>query len=360
MAENFESDSDKTEEPSAHRLEEFRKRGEVASSRELTSALVLGGTLLALSLSLAYLYEEFTAFFEWIFSLNVETALSEEGRKILLTKSVMLMVKGAAPVFGAAIAISILSNIVQVGMLFAPEVLTLKLERINPLTGFKKLFTFRSIVEALKALFKFIIIFSIAYLLLKDEFYKVSGHLQIDLIESFVLAKVLIFKVAFAIIFGLLALGGLDLVYQKMSYRKKLMMTKEEAKREHKEQEGSPEIKQRIKTIQRQMAQKRMMSDVPKADVIVTNPTHISVALKYDPLTMVSPIVLAKGPDHLAFKIREIAASHGIPIVENIALARTLYKTVKIGEVIPRSLYKAVAEVLAFVYKLKRKKKAVG
>ncbi|MBI2519428.1 MAG: flagellar biosynthesis protein FlhB [Bdellovibrio sp.] len=360
MAEDFDSNADKTEEPSAHRLEQFRQRGEVASSRELTSALVLGGTILALSLSLVYMYEEFTYFFEWLFSLNVEIAMAEEGRKILVSRSAMLLVKCAAPVCVTAFALTILSNIIQVGVLFAPDVLTLKLERINPLSGFKKLLSVRSLVEALKAIFKFIIIFSISYVLLKDEFYKVTGHLHIDLLESFLVAKSLIFKVAFAIIFGLLALGGLDLIYQKMSYRKKLMLTKEEAKREHKEQEGSPEIKQRIKTIQRQMAQKRMMSDVPKADVIVTNPTHISVALKYDPETMISPIMLAKGPDHLAFKIREIASSHGIPIVENIALARTLYKTVKIGETIPRSLYKAVAEVLAFVYKLKRKKKAVG
>jgi len=137
-------------------------------------------------------------------------------------------------------------------------------------------------------------------------------------------------------------------------------MTKEEAKKEHKEQEGSPEIKQRIRSVQREIAQKRMMVDIPTADVIVTNPTHFAVALKYDGENMVSPEVIAKGADHLALRIREIAKGHDIPIVENVPLARALYKTTNIGDAVPRNLYKAVAEVLAFVYKLKRKKKALS
>jgi flagellar biosynthetic protein FlhB len=138
------------------------------------------------------------------------------------------------------------------------------------------------------------------------------------------------------------------------------MMTKQDAKQEAKEKDGNPEVKNRIRQIQRQMARKRMMNDVKKADVIVTNPTHISVALKYDGEKMVAPALVAKGADHLALKIREIAQENDIPIVENILLARTLYKTVKVGEGVPRTLYRAVAEILAFVYKLKRKKKALG
>jgi flagellar biosynthetic protein FlhB len=152
----------------------------------------------------------------------------------------------------------------------------------------------------------------------------------------------------------------MDFAWEKWSYRQKLMMTKQESKDEAKEKDGNPEIKQKIRQIQRAMSQKRMMDDVKKADVIVTNPTHLSVALKYDGQSMVAPAVMAKGADHLALRIREIAQEHDIPIVENVMLARTLYKTVKVGEGVPRTLYRAVAEVLAFVYKLRRKKKALG
>jgi len=357
VADESDSDAEKTEEPSAYRLEQFRQRGEVASSKEFTSALVLAGTLLALVLSLVYIYEQFSMFFEWVYGINLTWAFSEEGKKIILSRSFQVMLITSAPIFIAACTIGIISQVAQVGVLFAPDVISLKMERIDPIGGFQRLFSFRSLFEAIKSLIKFIIIIGISYAFLKDEMQKMAGFLHTDLLGGFILAKDLFLKVGFSIIFGLIVLGGVDLFYQKMSYRKKLMLTKEEAKRELKEQEGSPEVKQRIKAIQRQMAQKRMMTDVPKADVIVTNPTHISVALKYDPNTMTSPVVIAKGPDELALKIREIAKAHGIPIVENISLARTLFKTVKIGETVPRTLYKAVAEVLAFVYKLRRKSK---
>src|SRR5690606_1090678 len=151
-----------------------------------------------------------------------------------------------------------------------------------------------------------------------------------------------------------------DYAWEKYSYRKKLMMTRQELKEENKEQNGNPEIKQKIRAIQRQMASKRMMSEIPNADVIITNPTHISIVVKYDAVTMIAPQVIGKGSDHLALKIREIAKKHDIPIVENVPLARALYKTVKEGEGVPRTMYKAVAEILAFVYKLKKKKKAIA
>ena len=163
-----------------------------------------------------------------------------------------------------------------------------------------------------------------------------------------------ILKVVFSLIGGGTIVAAIDFSYQKISYRKKLMMTKEEVKKEHKEREGSPEIKQRIRSIQKELAQKRMMDDIPKADVIITNPTHLSIALKFNRETMIAPTLVAKGADNLAMKIRQVAKEHEIPMVENVPLARGLYKTVKIGRTIPQTFYKAVAEVLAFVYRMKK------
>lgn len=352
-----ESAGEKTEEPSSHRIDEFRKRGEVASSRELTSVVILTVAFSVVILSLSFLFEEFSNYMNWIFSLDAKTAFTEKSMSTIVYNTSALMLKGIAPVFIAVFCSTLLINVAQVGFLFAPEVLELKLDRIDPLKGFQKLFTVRSLVEAIKAVFKFIIVITITYFFMKDELGTYNGFFQTELLTGFVFGKWVLAKIVFAIMSGLLVVAIGDFVYQKISYKNKLMLTKEEAKREHKEQDGNPEVKQRIKTIQRQMAQKRMMADVAKADVIVTNPTHLAIALKYDPTNMVSPLVLAKGADHIALKIREIAQENGIPVVENVLLARTIFKTVKIGASVPRTLYKAVAEVLAFVYRLKRKKK---
>ena len=167
-------------------------------------------------------------------------------------------------------------------------------------------------------------------------------------------------KLTFAMLMALGVVAMLDFAYQKITYQKKLRQTKQQIKQESKEQDGNPEIKQRIRQMQREMSRKRMIKEVKTADVIITNPTHISIVLKYDQENMVSPMIIGKGQDHMALKIREIAKMHNIPIVENVLLARTLYKTVKVGAPVPRNLYKAVAEVLAFVYKLKKKKKALA
>ena len=357
MAEENDSQAgEKTEEPSSYRLEEFRKRGEVASSRELTSSIVLAGCFLVLSLSIMFLFEIFSEFLIYIINLDFSKAYEIEFIKDILRKSLVVSAKAFAPIGISSILIGVISTVSQIGILYAPDVLTLKLERINPINGLQRLFTLRSIVEAGKGFMKFLFIVSIAYFILKDDFLTFSGFIHLDALNSFLYAKDLIIDLAFYIIGGLFIVSVFDLAYQKYTYHQKLKLTKEEAKKEAKEKDGNPEVKQRIKSIQREMANKRMMADVPKADVIVTNPTHISVALKYSADNMVSPEVIAKGADNLALKIREVAKENNIPLVENVPLARTLYKTVRINEAVPRSLYKAVAEVLAFVYRMKRKK----
>lgn len=353
-------DGEKTEDPSAHRIDEFRKRGEVASSKELTSVLVLSASILTLALSLFYIYEVLSDLMRWLYTLDVSMAYSEQAFKTIVTKTLMAGVKAVAPLFLVVVTVGVIANVAQIGFLFSPEVLEWKPERLNPISGFKKLFSMKSIVEVIKGLCKFVFILSIVYMFMKDDLNSYQGFLHLNFFSAFVYGKTVLIKLGFSIILGLIVIAMGDFAYQKMSYIKKLKMTKEQAKKENKEQDGSPEVKQRIRSIQRDMAQKRMMADIQTADVIVTNPTHISVALKYDQVEMLSPEVVAKGADHLAMRIREIAKEHNIPIVENVPLARGLYKTVKVGKAVPRTLYKAVAEVLAFVYKLKRKKKALS
>ncbi|WP_127718024.1 flagellar biosynthesis protein FlhB [Halobacteriovorax sp. HLS] len=360
MSEDSDNGQEKTEDPSAHRIEEFRKRGEVASSKELTSVLVLAASLLTLGLSLIYVYEVMSGFIEWLYTLDTASAYTEKSMNTIVHKLVSVSLKCVAPIFIVTLIVGVFGNVAQVGLLFSPEVLEWKPDRINPLQGIKRLFSMKSVVEAIKGVFKFTFILSIVYYFLKDEMHTFSGFFHLEFFQAFIYGKGFLIKLGFAIVLGLVIIAVADFAYQKMSYKKKLMMTKEEAKKESKQQDGNPEIKQRIRAVQREMSQRRVMSEVPKADVIVTNPTHISVALKYDPDTMVSPEVIAKGADVLALKIREIAKDNNIPIVENVPLARGLYKTVKEGQGVPRNLYKAVAEVLAFVYKLKRKQKAIS
>jgi flagellar biosynthetic protein FlhB len=355
-----ESDAEKTEEPSQHRIDQFRDRGEVASSKELTSVLVLSASLLTLALSMVFIYETLTEYMDWLYGLDVAYAYTEKSMKTIVTKTITAGLTCLIPIFLTVICVGVFANVAQIGFLFSPEVLQWKPERINPISGVKRLFSMKSVVEALKGLFKFIFILAIVYAFMKDDLTSWSGFLHMDFFSSFMFGKTFLVKLGFAMITGLLVIAIGDFAYQKISYKNKLRQTREDAKRESKEQDGNPEVKQKIRAIQREMSQKRMMAEIPTADVIITNPTHISIIVKYDQDTMVSPQVMGKGADNLAMRIREIAKENNVPIVENVPLARTLYKTVKEGEGVPRSLYKAVAEILAFVYKLKRKQKALS
>jgi len=354
-----ENDDEKTEEPSQYRIDEARKKGDVAQSKELSSVLMLTGSLLTLVLCGMFVYEQFTEYIDFVYRQDFKHVYEKEKFLEVISHTMWTLVKCVAPSFGASLCLGFLSQFIQVGFLYSPEILTADLERINPLKGFGRLFSKKAIVEAIKGVFKFAVVIMITYSVMKDNVGSFLGFLHSDAGQSLAFGKYLMVKLGFSILLGLGVVALADFGWEKWSYRKKMMMTKQEAKEEAKEKDGNPEVKNKIRQIQRQMAQKRMMDDVKKADVIVTNPTHISVALKYDGEMMVAPSVTAKGADHLALRIREIAKENDIPIVENIMLARTLYKTVKVGHGVPRSLYKAVAEILAFTYKLKRKAKAL-
>ena len=355
MAEEAD-DADKTEEPSQYRLEEFRRKGEVGFSRELNSVLVLTACFLSLVLSITFIFEVVNDVMTYVYSVNTEQAFTEKEMRKILLMSITAIIKCSAPMFLASLILGVLSGVVQVGVLFAPEALKTSFSRVNPLSGVKRLFSVKSISETVKGLFKFTIIFSIAYGILKTRIPKFFGFYHVEEASAFMFGKDLLSDLFFSIMAGLSVIAIADFAWEKYRHRKKLMVTKQQAREEMKDKDGNPEVKQRIKSIQREMSQKRMMNDVPTADAIVTNPTHYSVAIKYDRENMLSPKVIAKGKDFVALKIREIAKKNKVPVVENIALARSLYGSVKVGEYVPRTLYKAVAEVLAFVYKLRRKR----
>ena len=361
MAEDFENDAgEKTEEPSQYRIDEFRKRGEVAVSKELTSVCVLAISSLVLFFSIAFIYETMSDFFVWVYGLDVSKVFLKDSLSIIFSKMIWTAIKCLLPIF-IAVTISVcVINIAQIGFLFSPEILNWNFARINPVNGFKKLFSLQSLVETLKGFLKFLFVISITWFFLKDSMVTFQGFYHVEFLQTFLMGRTIVLKLTMLMLGSLLLIAIGDLIYQKIKYRKKLMMTKEQAKKERKQHEVNPEIKQRIRAVQREMSNKRMMKEIEGADVVVTNPTHISVVLKYNDKEMISPKVVAKGADNLAMKIREVAKEHNVPLVENVPLARALYETVKLDSFIPRTLYGAVAEVLSFVYKLKMRRRVLG
>ncbi|MCB0363303.1 MAG: EscU/YscU/HrcU family type III secretion system export apparatus switch protein, partial [Bdellovibrionales bacterium] len=258
------------------------------------------------------------------------------------------------PIFGIMSLISFSATLVQTGILQNEDALKFNIERLNPVEGLKRIFSLRAWVEGLKAIVKVIIIGAVATVILRSEILVIPRLVDYSVEQILVYIGMVSFKLFVGIGALMAALAGFDYLFQRWELEKKMRMSKQEVKEETKSREGDPLIKARIRRIQREMANRRMMDAIPKADVIITNPTHIAVALQYDENT-VAPRVVAKGADYLAEKIKEIARQHNITIVENKPLARAMYKTLKIGQVIPRELYTAVAEVLSYVFKLKKK-----
>jgi flagellar biosynthetic protein FlhB len=360
VSEEGDDSGEKTEDPSQHRIDEFRKKGDVATSKELSSVLILTGSMITLFLCTMYIYEIVSDYITWVYAQDASIFEDQKTLQLLFKKTIVCGLKSVAPVMLCSLFLGILAQVLQIGFLFSPDVLQLKFDRIDPIAGTKKLISKKSVVEVIKGLFKFAVIISITVYMVKDNLFSFIGYLHSEVPQSIEFSVMLFMKISTSILLGLAVVAAADFAWQKYQYKQKLMMSKQQAKEEHKSQEGNPEVKQQIRNIQRELSRKRMMSEVPTADVIVTNPTHLSVALKYDVDGMVAPQVIAKGSDHVALRIRELAKEHDIPIVENVPVARALYKTVKVGTGVPRTLYKAVAEILAFVYKIKRKKKAIS
>jgi flagellar biosynthetic protein FlhB len=257
------------------------------------------------------------------------------------------------PILAVAIVTGIVVSAAQVGLYLTWEPIEPNWERINPISGMQRFFSMKNIVEGIKAVLKLTVVSLIVYFFIKSQAEKTLPLLSLPVHESLIVTLQSVMKLFFILTGSLLVLGALDYGYQRYELESRMKMTKREAKDEFKLREGDPLIKSRIRSIQRKMASKRMMEAVPKADVVITNPTHFAVALQYNEKEMAAPKVIAKGADIVAQKIKEVAKFHRIPCVENRPLARTLFKNVEINQYVPRDLYKAVAEVLAYVYRLR-------
>jgi flagellar biosynthetic protein FlhB len=350
----FDSDNgERTESATAHRREEFRKQGTVALSREVLSISLLFFVGVTFYFASHSMFEQFAVLAGKFFNF---TSVPDFGKKEILelkndviAKAVVMVI----PVFIAALVIGILTCAAQVGFYITWEPLSPKWERLNPITGFQRLLSLQGTAEAVKAPIKIAIAGFVVWGFLKANAVQSAIFFQKSVPEINSLMFGLIGKLFVSLILYLLFVAILDYAFQRYQLEQQMKMTKREAKEEFKLREGDPLIKSRIRSIQRRIASRRMMDAVPKATVIVTNPTHLAVALLYDGKSMAAPKVVAKGAGIIAEKIREIARFNRVPIVENKPLARTLYKTIDIGKYIPKELYKAVAEVLAYVYRLK-------
>jgi len=360
LAENGEDRSreDLTEEASPHRVEEYRRKGMVAQSKELTSLAALLATAVTTYTLSPHIGAQISDFMREVFRTDLSSRLDLGSGHILadyLEKSVKMIAAIGLPISAAGFIVGILGSFVQIGAIFTVDPLTPDMEKINPLSGFQRLFSMRQAVDNIRLVFKMIVVIAIAYFLIKAEVLR-SPSLMATAPAALFGVYGHAAKVIFLSMVSVLGLFGVvDFIFQRMEYSKKIRMTKQEAKQEHREREGDPQIKARIRAVQREMARRRMMSAVKKADVIITNPTHFAIAIVYDKKKMAAPKVVAKGADFLAQRIKKVAADAGVPLVENVPLARTLYKSVKVGQYVPRALYQAIAEILAYVYRLKNR-----
>lgn len=348
---------EKTERATPRRRQKARERGQVFSSRELVSALVLLAGLIVIKFCGSYIVENAASYLQYVIGGDLlKTDFSLDDIYEMLYSSTMLFIKLVIPIGMGAALTGLVSNLAQIGFVFSLESLSPKLERINPVEGFRRIFSRRGLIELVKSVVKLALVIYVFYGTLNEFQDRAVLMFDMSFGESVRYFLNLIFKAGLKAGAALLAFSFLDYAYQWYEYEKSLMMSKEDIKEEFKEVEGNPQIKSRIRQVQRQLARRRMIQDVRKADVVITNPTHIAVALGYDASIHDAPVVLAKGTGLVAEKIKDMAEKEDIPIVENRPLAQTLYKTVEVGETIPEELYNAVAEILAYVYTLKGKR----
>ena len=344
---------DKTEEPTAKKRADAKKKGQVGRSTEISTAFVLLTGFFVLKVLWENIYTSIANYTTYIFT-HLNQPVDTENITRLFIGIMEILATTALPIMLAIMIIGLGVNFFQVGLNFNTEAIGFKLDKLNPINGFGRIFSKRSLVELFKSLLKIAVIGYFLYTILSQQLLAMPQFIYFDLGTSLEQMSKIIFSMSFEVIGVIMVLGFLDYGYQKWQTTQDLKMSKQEVKDEMKQSEGDPQIKGKIKQKQRQMAMSRMMQEVPKADVIVTNPTHFAVALQYHK-GMQAPLVIAKGQDFVAQKIKKLAREASVPIVENRPLARALFASTNIGDAVPAELYQAVAEVLAYVYRLKHR-----
>lgn len=336
---------ERTEQATPRKRQKAREKGQVPRSKELISMTATGGVIIAFYLTGDYFIKNLSGLMKRLLSLEYGidpfTAMRQSSTEMLLILS---------PFFALSISLVLISGFSQGGFVMKP--LSLELERINPLSGLKRLFSFSGMTETLKSIFKFLIGGILFYLVIKRSVLLLPSTMAMGLQESRRVSEDLIVRAVLSGFLVFFTIAVIDYVLERWRFERSLRMTRQEIKEEHKETEGDPLIRSRIRSIQREMARRRMMQEVPKATVVITNPTHIAVALLYKRVEMDAPKVIAKGAGLIAEKIKEIAIKHNIPVVEDKPLARSLYK-LSIGSFIPEELYKATAKILAHIYRMR-------
>lgn len=349
---------EKTEEPTSKKREDARKEGNVPKSQEVGHVIVLLAGIIFLRLYIPTIGRLYTKSLTYFCTVLTPESLKNAGDvsfvQNLFVRAMMTFFQAALPVSLMILFWGVVSNLLQVGFLFTTKPLEPKFSKINPISGFSKFFSVRSLVETIKNLLKLAIVAYIAYSTVRGEYSKVLSACNESVLAICVAMLLLSYKVAIRIVLTLVVIAILDLIYQRYDNTQKLKMSKQEVKEEHKQQEGDPQVKARIRQLQREMASRRMLQEVPEATVVITNPTHLSIAIKYEE-NMPAPLVVAKGADHMAMKIREVATENDIPLVEDVPLARGMYDQVEPGDEVPVEFFNAVAEVLAYVYRVQGK-----
>ncbi|HEY3269368.1 MAG TPA: flagellar biosynthesis protein FlhB [Armatimonadota bacterium] len=346
---------DRTEQASQQHRQDARKKGQVAKSTDVTSGIVLIGGLLALKWAAPTIMGRMAALAESQLGHLSAFQATPANASRLFTTVTLAFLGMVAPILGAVAITGIVGNVAQVGFFFSTESIKPDLNKMNPLTGLARMFSGRSLAELGKSLLKVTVVGWIVYAFLRDQQATVVSIGVVDPAIAGRTAGDLIWRLCMRATSVILLIASVDYIYQRWMFEKSIRMTKQEVKEEFKRSEGDPAVKQAFRQRRRELAKHRMMQDVPTADVVVTNPTHYAVALKYDSATMAAPIVVAKGQRLVAQRIKELAREHRVPMVENKPVARALFAMAEIGDPVPLDLYQAVAEILAFVYKLKRK-----
>lgn len=346
--------AEKTEQPTPRRLQKAREKGQVAQSQELPAVVCVAALLLVLALTAPSLLRWFMAQFQQGFSYNPGVFSGTETFTTYFDQVLGSALTAIMPMLATLTVASILSCVVVSGLNFSAQALTPKLDELDPIKGFGKLFNIKALVKLGISVAKIIIVSFMVWWYIDNKIPEIASIRWAWTGQVLSMTCGLIMGLLIRVCAVLVVIAVIEVVFQKWKFTKDMMMTKQEVKQEGKEQNGSPEQKGRIRRIQIEMSRNRMLQDIPTADVVIVNPTHFAVVLKYDPKTMESPQMVAKGKDHLAAKIREIARAHGVPIVRKPELARAIYKTIKPGGAVPNQLFTAVAEVLAMVYRLRR------